>query len=362
MINVLGGKMKISIIVPIYNMEKHLEKCIDSILNQTYKNLEIILVNDGSKDNSGKICEEYIKLDRRVRVIHQENMGLSGARDSGIAISTGEYLQFVDPDDYVDTNITECFVNALLDSKSDLIISGYKKVFYYSQSENKTITASKHLQGKFSKVDFLKNFGELYNEMLINSTCNKLYSLKIIKEHGITSVLGLNRGQDLLFNLEYLKYCNKFHVIGEAYYYYVQYGLESLRATTKFKKDLLENQQLLYSYIRKFLTDHNSYSEENFTNVENSFFNTIIGCLDHMYHPDNTYNGRDRIKKIREIVNDKQVRISLDEFSPNNRQGRLVGLLVGHKRINLIALFFFIKSNIKNKSEKTFGLIRRWLK
>lgn len=90
---------KISIIIPIYNVEKYLKRCIDSIVNQTYKNTEIILVNDGSPDNCGEICDEYAKIDSRIKVIHKENGGLSSARNAGIDISSGEYIMFVDSDD-----------------------------------------------------------------------------------------------------------------------------------------------------------------------------------------------------------------------------------------------------------------------
>ncbi|OUQ56652.1 hypothetical protein B5E58_10530, partial [Tyzzerella sp. An114] len=93
---------KISVIVPIYNVEKYLNRCVDSIINQTYKNLEIILVDDGSPDNCGKICDEYAKKDNRIKVVHKENGGVSSARNVGLNIATGDYIGFVDGDDWID--------------------------------------------------------------------------------------------------------------------------------------------------------------------------------------------------------------------------------------------------------------------
>jgi len=98
---------KISVIVSIYNVEKYVEKSIQSIRNQTYENLEIILVNDGATDQSGNICDKYAKEDSRIQVLHKENGGLSSARNAGIAIATGEYIAFVDGDDWIDTNMYE---------------------------------------------------------------------------------------------------------------------------------------------------------------------------------------------------------------------------------------------------------------
>ena len=103
----------ISVIVPVYNVEKYLNKCIDSIINQTYKNLEIILVDDGSQDSSGKICDEYTKKDNRIKVIHKENGGVSSARNIGLNNATGEWIAFIDADDWVDEEYLQTLFNRI---------------------------------------------------------------------------------------------------------------------------------------------------------------------------------------------------------------------------------------------------------
>ena len=113
---------KISIIVPVYNVEKYLKTCLDSIINQTYQNLEIILVDDGSTDNSGEICEEYRKTDSRIILIHKENEGLSMARNFGLDIASGDYISFVDSDDFIARNMMEALYNRLLETQSDMAI------------------------------------------------------------------------------------------------------------------------------------------------------------------------------------------------------------------------------------------------
>lgn len=117
----------ISIIVPIYKVEKYLEKCINSIIKQTYKNLEIILVDDGSPDNCGKICDEYAKKDSRIKVIHKPNGGISDARNAGIQMATGDYIGFVDSDDYIEKDMYEILINNLKKEKADIsVISNYE--------------------------------------------------------------------------------------------------------------------------------------------------------------------------------------------------------------------------------------------
>lgn len=120
---------KISIVVPIYNVEKYVKKCIESLIKQTYKNIEIILVDDGSTDNSVGIIDEYANKDPRVVAIHQENKGVSAARNAGLKVARGEYIGFVDPDDYVDCQMYEVMVNKLQTGFADLAVCGYLKVW-----------------------------------------------------------------------------------------------------------------------------------------------------------------------------------------------------------------------------------------
>ena len=118
----------ISIIIPVYNVEKYLRKCIDSVLEQTYKNIEVILVDDGSTDNCGKICDEYLLKDGRIKVIHKENGGLSDARNKGIDASNGKYIMFVDSDDYVDKDMIKLLYNSLINSGADMSICRFVHV------------------------------------------------------------------------------------------------------------------------------------------------------------------------------------------------------------------------------------------
>lgn len=112
----------ISVIVPIYNVEKYLARCVDSIVNQTYKDFELILVDDGSPDNSGKICDEYAKKDSRIKVVHKKNGGLSDARNAGMAVATGEYISFIDSDDYVSDDFFECLLD-VMNKKTAILLS-----------------------------------------------------------------------------------------------------------------------------------------------------------------------------------------------------------------------------------------------
>lgn len=121
----------ISVILPIYNVEKYLEKCVDSLINQTYKNIEIILVDDGSPDNCGKICDDFAKKDKRIKVIHKQNGGISSARNAGMKIAKGKYFSFIDSDDLVSLDFYESLFNLIIKYDADISVCDYLKIYSY---------------------------------------------------------------------------------------------------------------------------------------------------------------------------------------------------------------------------------------
>lgn len=194
---------KVSIIVPIYNVEKYLSKCIESILYQTYKNIEIILVNDGSLDNSAQICDEYAKKDDRIIVIHKANGGVSSARNAGIDIATGKYIGFVDPDDYIENNMYELMVNKIEKYKADIAICGYDYI-----NENYTIERYYHIQQ--DEILTQKQFMSMQFDMpptIRHVVWNKLFIAKTLKK--IRFPEGINSSEDVYVLAEYAKFIKK---------------------------------------------------------------------------------------------------------------------------------------------------------
>lgn len=145
---------KISVVIPVYKVEKYLDECLESVVNQTYKNLEIILVDDGSPDNCPKMCDEWAIKDERIKVIHKENGGLSDARNAGIKIATGKYLSFIDSDDYVENNLYEVAIKKLKDNNAQIFIFGRS----YLYGNNKEINSNK-------KIELIMNSEEALDKM-----------------------------------------------------------------------------------------------------------------------------------------------------------------------------------------------------
>lgn len=206
----------ISVIVPIYNVEKYLDACIESIINQSYRDLEIILVDDGSPDNCSEMCDEWLEKDNRIKVVHKENGGLSSARNAGLSVATGEFIAFVDSDDTIDVNMYQTMMG-LFSDEVDVVICGHQKI---DPTDNPVKCDVSNITKKVLNREVLVDevFGKLNN-----SSCNKLYrKASLTNLEFPTEVL---HGEDLIFNVKNLInwdcgiICNC-----EFYHYYTREG------------------------------------------------------------------------------------------------------------------------------------------
>lgn len=206
--------MLISVIVPIFNVEKYLEKCVTSICKNTYKNIEIILVDDGSTDKCGQMCEKYIKKDSRIKVIHKENGGLSSARNAGIEVAKGDYYLFIDSDDYIDIEMIEYLVKAAEKYQSQVISGGYERIDENGNSKLKTLLKEKEYLGVNSILEglFVEN-----NISIV--AWGKLYR-KDIFEQGIRFLEGKNH-EDNIFSMDLFEYIQSYVTISRCDYKYL---------------------------------------------------------------------------------------------------------------------------------------------
>lgn len=206
-------KALISLIIPVYKVEKYLEKCIQSVINQTYENLQIILVDDGSPDNCGKICDEYAKKDHRIEVIHKSNGGLSDARNKGLEIAKGEYIGFVDSDDYIEADMYEVLYNLLKQYNADVSICNF-----YTVSQGKiSIKNADNGINDYNRIEILKEI--LLDRNIQSYAWNKLYKKELFDE--IKYPIG-KKYEDIGTTFYVFEKCNKIVVTSEPEYYYLK--------------------------------------------------------------------------------------------------------------------------------------------
>lgn len=246
----------ISIIVPVYNVAPYLPQCLDSLINQTYRDIEIICVNDGSKDDSPIILEEYARKDSRIKVVNQVNQGLSAARNNGFEYAQGEWTMYVDSDDWMDVRCCETLIQAIQDS-TDLCIFNYIREFNYS-------SLPKYIYEKDKKVFDESNINDLYVRLLaptgkelahpdkldsLSTAWGKLYKTSIIREHQIKFVSTKEIGtEDLLFNVYYFTWIKNAIYLPDAFYHYRKDNVGSL--TKPYRSKLREQWNVLFTKIQ----------------------------------------------------------------------------------------------------------------
>lgn len=233
----------ISVIVPVYNVEKYLKRCIDSILQQSYKNLEIILVDDGSTDASGSICDEYKVKDNRIIVVHKRNGGLSSARNVGLDVANGEYIGFIDSDDYISNNMYELLINEIKEYSCN-IISNIMYVRAYESGENISSRVPHRQNEVFTGEKYLE---ELLLHVGDVSVCTKLFPKELISNIRFPEGL-LN--EDLLFMVALIKNISKIRFVGEVGYYYFVREKSISSGYGKSIIDMQKNALSVLDYVR----------------------------------------------------------------------------------------------------------------
>ena len=208
----------VSIIIPVYNAEPYLRRCVESILGQEYMDYELLLIDDGSRDGSGAICDEYGARDTRVRVIHKENEGVSAARNLAIDNAKGTYLQFVDSDDWITPDATKLLVRAAEENGCDLVISD----FYRVSGERVSPKGDIEEDGVLTKEEFAAHMMENPADFYYGVLWNKLYRRSIVQEHRLRMNADISWCEDFMFNLEYIRYGERFCALRAPVYYYVK--------------------------------------------------------------------------------------------------------------------------------------------
>lgn len=299
----------VSVIIPVYNVEKYLPKCLDSVIGQTYREIEIICVNDGSPDNSAEILENYAEKDSRIKIITQKNQGLSGARNTGIKNATGYYTVFLDSDDWLDLDTIEAAVSAAEKNAVETVMWGYTREFADKSLEKKIFDGDRIFDEEGTRTLHRRLAGLMGDELAnpentdaLVTAWGKLYRTEIIKENNLgfvdTKIIGT---EDLLFNIHYFGFIKSCAFLDKPFSHYRKDNETSL--TRSYKSKLFSQWSELYSRIRKYLNE-NSLGEDFHAALDNRICLSMIGLgLNELC---NKASHGERIKNLKKILNSEQ--------------------------------------------------------
>jgi len=319
---------KISVIVPVYNVEKYVKKCLESISNQTYKNIEIIIVNDGATDNSEKICREFVGNEDRAKLYTKENGGLSSARNHGMKFVTGNYVLFIDSDDYISEEMIEELYNNIKAESADVSVCGVYNVYSDGQSPQ----CKEEIYFSCDRDGFLKEY--FIGEKIPGTICNKLISYEIASK--ISFPVG-KIYEDAFYQFELVKYAKKYVATTKPYYYYFhrENSITTKPYTIK-NMDCIEIYSNFYDYIKREIPFLSEFAFFRLSYAHFMVFDKML--LSENYK---------EIKEYREVLGFLKKNFWKIYKNKNFRKGRRIAVLM--LKINIKLYRFLLFKDLKRK-------------
>ncbi|MBE5740949.1 MAG: glycosyltransferase [Clostridiales bacterium] len=324
---------KISVIIPVYKVEKYLDKCVESVVNQTYKNLEIILVDDGSPDRCPQMCDEWAKKDERIKVVHKQNGGLSSARNAGMEVATGEYIAFLDSDDFVDITMYQKLYDKMLEERSDICMCGITHVYEDGNTQiiKETNLTNLNKENVFKYLIVYNSYVEkniFYTDNIMGSVWRSLYKKELLDNLLFTNIYC----EDIIFMIDVFQRVNKISAVDENLYYYLQRqgsitkvcNESQIRKHIDFAKLMKEK---IYGYV-----DEDAYKAQLFHMYETP----VSMCI---YYKNKELFKRSVNDKFLSSLNTKEnykARQNLDK----NFKRKILNFLVHHKMYTMARILY----------------------
>lgn len=327
---------KLSIIVPVYNAEKYLEKCVESLKNQTLSDLQIILVDDGSKDASGRICDDFATKDKRIQVIHKENGGVSSARNAGLDGAQGEYICFVDADDWLEAEAMDVLYRSAKENNADSLI--YDP---YIHNECGDVNGVDTLDF-FDNSVLLKRKDITPDELrfMAGTVWRCLYRQSILKKNGIKFNEALPLSEDRIFNLEVFGCSEQIYYLKKPLYHYLN---NSGSAVHKYRADfleiVLETNRATIDVLERYWDDCFKPCYEKVVVVDGALL-----CVYNEFSPQNPESIRTRFSKIKQIVSNEVVHEAVRKIPNRTMRQRLL-----YRKCTAILCIVGVLWNVKNR-------------
>lgn len=339
-------KRDFSVIVPVFNCEKYLERCILSVLNQSYDNFELILINDGSTDNSLNVLNSFAKKDKRVVVIDKPNGGVSSARNSGLDISKGKYIAFLDSDDYVDKDFLKTSYE-YFHKFENIQMVGYG---FYSDIEDldfnlvsSDIITYKNVLYRSSN-DIRKDLINYCDNTMLYNVVNKVYLNDIVQSNKLR-FSNKYWGEDMEFNMNYLKYVNSFYNSKKCFYHYIRERAGAV--SNSYKKDIFNIRKCEFYDLNDYFESWNISKNTYYEFSSRRYIERILGCIENIYAANMSFI--ERFNSIKLIINDPVTRKTVWHVNAKSKKVKLMIIPI-KLRLTLISMlmgrtFNFVKVN-----------------
>lgn len=335
----------VSIIVPVYNCEKYIQQCLTSLMNQTWECIEVIIIDDGSKDSTVEIVKNNCSLDSRIKLYTQSNSGPSVARNNGISKASGEYIAFCDADDNVSKNYIDKLVKVAIKNDYDIVSCGYTDISKY---------------GKVKLNDFYKGREKLDKDEFVNSVFTgvggtiwgKIFKSEIIKNNNIKMNPNIYMCEDMIFVLNYVMKCKNYGAISSNLYNYNRLNDNSI--SMKINLQYSDNLTLVLEEIERILSQ-NRFKNDYIDNILGERIKNLVITLIMNQHVNKDYCNKQKLDNIKKIINNKYYIRYRDNLSRNTLSEKIIVLLINKELLNLLNYYtglLYKLQKLKNKIKK----------
>lgn len=346
--------IKISVIMPVYKVERFIGKCIDSLISQTLQEWELIAVDDGSPDNSGRICDAYAQKDPRISVIHKENGGAPSARNAAIEIAKGKYFYFMDSDDWAEPSMLEKMYQKAEEHNAQLVVAGFYIDTYYSDTEFYTQAQCLPAKVFTSQQDFRENAYMMFDKNLLYTPWNKLYLAQYILDHDIR--FQNTFWDDFPFNLDVVRDIERVVLMNEKYYHFMRARAES--ETAKYRADMYDKRETEHGWLLDLYQYWNVNNAESMEMVQRRYIERVVGCIENVTNSACTLTKKEKKEFICKIITGERVRTALKYAKPNSFTMRMMLVPLKMKWTGLTYLEGVIISKVKTRNVKLFASLK----
>ncbi|HOO25796.1 MAG TPA: glycosyltransferase family 2 protein [Clostridiales bacterium] len=348
------SNVKISVIMPVYKVEKYVGKAIESILNQTFTDFELIAVDDGTPDKSGEICEEYARKDSRIKVLHKENGGAPSARNMAIEIAGGKYFYFMDSDDWAEPTMLEDMYNLAEETNAQYVVTGYYIDTYYSDTEYLTLDVTHPDRVYESQEAFRLEAYKLFDKNLLYTPWNKLYLASYILENNIR--FPKTFWDDFPFNLSVLRDVQRVAVSSKQYYHFMRARAES--ETAKYMPKMYEKREEEHGWMLD-LYEHWGISDPDSREfLARRYVERLIGCIENVTNKNCELEKKEKKAEIKRIITTDRAIESLKTAKPHSLMMKIMLIPLRLRSGNLTYLMSTVITKVKSGNTKLFATLK----
>ena len=340
--------------MPVYGVEDYVGKAIESIRNQTLTDWEFFCVDDGTKDKSGEICDEYAAKDPRIIVIHKENGGAPSARNVAIDKARGKYMYFMDSDDWAEPTMLEDMYNLAERDNAQLVVAGFYIDTYYSDTE-------KYSQQQFCESavyknsrEFRQNAHKLFDKNLLYTPWNKLYLSSYILENKL--YFPETFWDDFPFNLSVVRDVERVTVTSEKYYHFIRKRGES--ETAKYRADMFQKREEEHSWMLELYEHWKTDSPEIREFLARRYIERVIGCIENVTNRNCTLSSKEKKAEIKKMISSDRAKEAVRTAKPNSNYMKLMLLPIKWNSAFLTKLEGSVISAVKSRNTKAFAKLK----